>query len=167
METSELLEMARREPGWPLGTPVTSAPPPVRPLTDRAAFEALCMYDFMKCQKCGRLCTKPEMERGLGRHGTGSVCPCGSMKYAPVNPPAWAFLLPRVLAFAGRRFWSGLRGWRTVRVRCQAEACSYVWQAVFRRGTDVATLECPRCHAHESAPVSAMSFADAPSERWA
>jgi len=54
-------------------------------------------FDFMKCQKCGRLCTKLEIDRGLGK---GEICPCGSLKYAPVNLIWWQWMLPRVWWFA-------------------------------------------------------------------
>lgn len=63
-------------------------------------------FDFMRCGKCGRLCTKPELERMLDR-GTGA-CPCGALKYYPVNfkrhylkyPRVWWFAILRLLRLA-------------------------------------------------------------------
>lgn len=71
-----------------------------------AALSQMCAYDFMKCAKCGRLCTKPEIVVALGVGGTGQACPCGSMRYQPTNLPWWGWLLPRVWQFA---YWR-LRG---------------------------------------------------------
>lgn len=124
--------------------------------------EALCAYDFMECGKCGRLCTKREMERALGVEGSGRACPCGSTKYQPTNPSFWQLWQPKVLIFAVYRLIDGLRGWRTVRSRCLKVECGHQWQAVFQRGTNVRTLECPRCHGTNSEPVNAVSFGDAP-----
>ena len=69
-----------------------------------------CEYDFMRCAKCGRLCTKLEMERALGPEGTGAACPCGSLKYQPTNLVWWEWVYPRVLVYA----WTLVRalGWR-------------------------------------------------------
>lgn len=71
-----------------------------------AALQTLCDYDFMRCQKCGALVTKIQMETAIGAGGTGQACACGSLKYQPTNLPWWGWLLPRVLAFA----WKRLRG---------------------------------------------------------
>ena len=60
----------------------------------------LCRWDFMRCQSCHRLCTKLELERALGRNVTGLACPCGGIKYMPVNLPWWGWILPRVWVFA-------------------------------------------------------------------
>lgn len=54
-------------------------------------------YDFMKCQKCGRLITKPEIDEKLA---SGNICPCGSLKYSPVNILWWQWVFPRVWKFA-------------------------------------------------------------------
>jgi hypothetical protein len=69
----------------------------------RAALSAVCEFDFMRCQKCGRIATKLEIARALGTHGTGQPCPCGAMKLQPTNLPWWGWLLPRVWVFAVAR----------------------------------------------------------------
>jgi hypothetical protein len=69
-------------------------------------------YDFYRCGKCGRLVTQPEMQRAVGVGGTGRACPCGSLRYSPINLPWWGLLLPRVWHFALARVralgWAGL-----------------------------------------------------------
>lgn len=74
-------------------------PTPVDPLEAMAEVRA----DFWRCDKCLRLCTKPEMDQALGIGGTGRACPCGSMRYRPANLPWWGWLLPRVWRFAWLR----------------------------------------------------------------
>ena len=92
---------------------VPRAPPPEhRPRDSRghakgggmsgAALSQVCQFDFMRCEKCGRLVTKPEIVRAL-ENGTGQPCPCGGMKLQPMNLPWWGWLLPRVWAFAWER----------------------------------------------------------------
>jgi hypothetical protein len=68
-----------------------------------AALSSLCEFDFMQCEKCGRVATKPEIVLALGPDGTGQPCPCGGMKLRPVNLPWWGWLLPRVWVFAWQR----------------------------------------------------------------
>lgn len=63
-------------------------------------------FDFYKCLKCGRVCTQPEMMVALGPGGSGKVCPCGGLRYSPINLPWLAWCLPRVLSFA----WKRIRG---------------------------------------------------------
>jgi hypothetical protein len=63
----------------------------------------LCEYDFMRCGKCGRLMTKPEMQKALGLGSDGRACPCGSLKYLPVNVRWFDWMRPRVLSFAYHR----------------------------------------------------------------
>jgi len=63
----------------------------------------LCEYDFMRCGKCGRLMTKPEMQKALGNGSTGQPCPCGSQKYLPVNLKWTDWVRPRVWTFAYQR----------------------------------------------------------------
>lgn len=118
-------------------------------------------YDFYQCQRCYRICTSDELSRALGKHGTGSACPCGGMKYSPVNLPWYGLCWPRVWAPAWRRLVGGLRGWRMARAECLACGGSE-WQARFRRGSDTTTLECPACHAQHSLLTTDISFADAP-----
>lgn len=60
-------------------------------------------FDFWKCEKCGRLCTALEMAKALGISPTASCCPCGSLKYSPMNLPTWGWCLPRVWRFAIQR----------------------------------------------------------------
>lgn len=67
------------------------------------SIQHVCEYDFLRCQKCGRLITKIEMARAIGPGGDGKACPCESMKYQPTNLPWWGWLLPRVWVFAMQR----------------------------------------------------------------
>jgi len=67
-----------------------------------AALSQVCQFDFMRCEKCGRLVTKLEIARAL-ENGTGQPCPCGGMKLRPINLPWWGWLLPRVWVFAWQR----------------------------------------------------------------
>lgn len=86
----------------------------------------VCDFDFMRCRKCGRLMTKPEMERaiciGAGGTvaGTGLACPCGSLGYLPTNPRGLEWLLPRVVTFA----WARVQeiGWRAALSR-ESKGC--------------------------------------------
>lgn len=68
-----------------------------------AALAQVCEFDFMRCEKCGRIITKPEMQIAIGAEGTGKACPCGGMKYTPIDLPWWGWGLPRVWAFAWQR----------------------------------------------------------------
>lgn len=71
-----------------------------------AALSQVCDYDFMRCEKCGRVVTKPEVLRAIGdgtAAGTGKPCPCGGMKLTPIDLPWWGWLLPRVWVFAWQR----------------------------------------------------------------
>lgn len=60
-------------------------------------------FDFHQCQRCRRIITKPEM---LTIPANGSPCPCGGVRFSPINLPWWGWLIPRVLAFA----WQRIRG---------------------------------------------------------
>lgn len=60
-------------------------------------------FDFWKCQKCGRICTKLEMLAATGLEPDDTCCPCGSLKYSPMNLPWWGWVLPRVWRLAGYR----------------------------------------------------------------
>jgi len=60
----------------------------------------LCRYDFLACDRCGRLCTKLEAVAGLGIGGSGHICPCGALRYRPANLPWYKWALPRVWVFA-------------------------------------------------------------------
>ena len=70
---------------------------------ESAALTKLVDYDFMKCEKCGRIVTKPEVLVAIGPGGNGQACPCGSMKFLPMNLPWWGWFLPRVWKFAYHR----------------------------------------------------------------
>jgi hypothetical protein len=59
--------------------------------------------DFWHCEKCGRLCTKLEMDGALGLTPRASACPCGGLKFSPTNLPWWGWVLPRVWIFALHR----------------------------------------------------------------
>ncbi len=61
-------------------------------------------YDFYKCAKCGRLITHPE---SLDNTAKGSVCPCGGLKFSPINIRWFQYFLPRVIWFSLLRW----RGW--------------------------------------------------------
>lgn len=54
-------------------------------------------FDFYRCLKCNRMITHLEME---DRVPTGKVCPCGALKYSPINPTWKHFFLPRVWRFS-------------------------------------------------------------------
>lgn len=75
--------------------------PPEQPLTERA-HPALgrYSYDFYKCHHCGRLCTLLQMIKALGPNGSGKCCPCGGLKYSPINLCRSDWKLPRVWLFA-------------------------------------------------------------------
>lgn len=62
--------------------------------------DALCEFDFMQCQKCGRICTNTEAETALGPAGTGEICPCGSLKYSPHQIEWHEYVLPQVIRYA-------------------------------------------------------------------
>ncbi len=47
--------------------------------------------------KCNGLITHMQMEDLVP---TGKVCPCGGLKYAPVDAKWYQFFIPRVLQFA-------------------------------------------------------------------
>ena len=74
-------------------------------------------FDFYRCDRCGRLCTQPEMMRALGREGTGHVCPCGGLKYRPTNLRWFERSYPRVWTFAWQRAHD--LGWLELRRRGQ------------------------------------------------
>ena len=65
------------------------------------------VYDFYRCQRCGRLITQLELiaalQRESGTPGAGKICRCGGLKISPAAPNlgmAWYhWLLPRVLHF--------------------------------------------------------------------
>jgi len=57
-------------------------------------------YDFYRCigrSGCGRVITGPEMKAGIR---TGSVCPCGGLKFSPINIRWYHWFNSRVLKFA-------------------------------------------------------------------
>jgi hypothetical protein len=58
-------------------------------------------FDFYKCAGttgCGRIITKPEMEKALAT--TGKPCPCGGQNFSPIDLPWYGWVLPRVWYFA-------------------------------------------------------------------
>ena len=57
-------------------------------------------YDFYRCEKCRRLCTKLEWDAAMGLHGTGRVCPCGGIKFSPSNVTWRDYVLPQVIRYA-------------------------------------------------------------------
>lgn len=61
--------------------------------------ESLCEYDFMQCQKCGRICTHTEVVAALGQDGAGEICPCGSLKYSPHQLDWHEYELPQVIRY--------------------------------------------------------------------
>ncbi|HYE89036.1 MAG TPA: hypothetical protein VEA16_21950 [Vicinamibacterales bacterium] len=62
--------------------------------------DSLCEFDFMKCQKCGRICTNTEIVAALGPGGTGEICTCGSLKYSPYQIDWTDYALPQVIRYA-------------------------------------------------------------------
>lgn len=65
---------------------------------------ATCPFAFMRCGKCGRICTKTEMERALGFCAESRACPCGSLKYAATDVTWRDYVLPQVLRFLRTQF---------------------------------------------------------------
>lgn len=65
--------------------------------------QRVCDFDFLRCQKCGRIVTKLQMQRAIGDGGDGRACPCGSLKYSPANLPWYGWFWPRVWVFACQR----------------------------------------------------------------
>ena len=57
-------------------------------------------FDFYKCLKCGRLVTNLEFVTKLK---FGRVCPCGGLKYTPIDAKWYQFFYPRVIWFAVQR----------------------------------------------------------------
>lgn len=104
---------------------------------------ALCDYDFLQCKRCGRICTKPEVDRALGPLGTGQVCKCGSIKYSPINLPWWGVFLPRVWSFAVNRLVDGRRGWRVTKVLCRQ--CGNRWPQYYNVHDSSVVESCPNC----------------------
>lgn len=62
--------------------------------------DSLCDFDFMKCQKCGRICTNTEVVAAIGPGGHGKICPCGSLKYSPYQIAWRDYGLPQVVRYA-------------------------------------------------------------------
>jgi len=65
--------------------------------------DALCEFDFMKCLKCGRVCTNTEVTAAIEPGGDGAVCPCGSLKYGPYQVAWRDYALPQVIRYARER----------------------------------------------------------------
>lgn len=65
---------------------------------------ATCPFAFMRCGKCGRICTKPEMERALGFDAAQKACPCGSLKYTATDITWRDYELPQVARFMLAQF---------------------------------------------------------------
>ncbi len=57
-------------------------------------------FDFYQCKKCGRLITHIESLRNIPK---GKICPCGSLKFGPIDPKWFQYFLPRVMWFAVQR----------------------------------------------------------------
>jgi hypothetical protein len=61
-------------------------------------------YEFYKCLRCLRICSQTEMLAAIGQDGAGSACPCGGLKYSPVQVTWRDFYLPQVITFARHKF---------------------------------------------------------------
>lgn len=64
---------------------------------------AIPQFDFYRCigtSGCGRIVTGPEMVAGLS---SGCPCPCGGLKFSPINLPWYGWFIPRVWRFAIQR----------------------------------------------------------------
>lgn len=61
----------------------------------------LAEFDFYRCITshggCGRIITRDEMAAGFE---SGQPCPCGHLKFSPINLPWYGWLFPRVWKFA-------------------------------------------------------------------
>lgn len=62
------------------------------------------VYDFLRCLKCNRLCTRLEESRGLGVGKTGRICPCGGLKYSPTDATWRDYEQVQVIQFARSEF---------------------------------------------------------------
>lgn len=77
-------------------------------------------YDFYKCQKCGRIVTALEFAAALGVAGTGQACPCGALRFAPINITWREYRQPQVIRYARAQF--GADGDRLLRDDLAREA---------------------------------------------
>ena len=61
-------------------------------------------YEFYRCLRCLRICSQTEMLAAIGQDGSGSACPCGGLKYSPVQVTWRDYHLPQVVRFARHTF---------------------------------------------------------------
>lgn len=61
-------------------------------------------YEFYKCLRCLRICSQTEMLAAVGAEGSGHACPCGGLKYSPVQVTWRDYAQPQVIRFARHKF---------------------------------------------------------------
>jgi hypothetical protein len=57
-------------------------------------------FDFYRCEKCHRICTKLEWDAAMGVQGTGRACPCGGVKFSPTDVTWREYAQPQIIRYA-------------------------------------------------------------------